>query len=468
MKKTLFFIQLIICLIVTVISVLIFNGSFNEHEAYYKMLQYFSILCFTIFLFTNPYPLISCYSFIIIFSYIYNCGQVWLMAFNVDFTYTSYLIDRYSYSDISYALLFFLIIISIIHLFGILFYKPDITKDDIDSKKSVLKLKENVALKYTGIIILVLCIIFLSYNDIKQIINAQILGYAESYTIGRDDKLLYALYHLFPLSIFILMLTIKENKTRQIVFWFAILRSVFLMLLIGNRGQYMSLICVLIVLKKAIDGKLNNKNNYLNYLSWLIILIIISSFVAASRNVTSNVLSINTFTDFIFTNNILVQFFQELGGTLVNTILVVINCPYSLDFGLGISYLGSLVSFIPFGSIIFENVVEYNDLGDVLNNYFHKGSGLGGSYIAELYFNFGWFSFIIAPLFGFTFSKISQKLNSCTIYEEKSALSTAIYAYTFYAILMFVRGNFYDIMVYARYLVYVLLLYFILRIILKK
>lgn len=103
---------------------------------------------------------------------------------------------------------------------------------------------------------------------------------------------------------------------------------------------------------------------------------------------------------------------QELGGTFINTILVIELCPTRLAFACGKSYLAALLQFIPLGSNLLPGMSEYANLGSLLNQYFAKGSGLGGSFIAELYFNFSWMSLILIPIFSYIVVRLDRVITN--------------------------------------------------------
>lgn len=463
--------QLAFCILLVYIT--LFNLSdFGDYKGYYNILQYLSIVSIAVFLITNRYKLISPYTFIIIFSYLYNCGQVWLMLFDVKLSYSSFTIDRYSYQNLAYALSYFLLAMNLIHLFGLISIKQNNADYYTAGETNMRTLNEdndrkNEALKYTGIVILILCMVFLTFNDVVQIITASKYGYAVSYAIGRNNKLIYALINLFPLSVIILMVTAKTKKVKNFVFWYAIIRSVLLMLLVGNRGQYIALVCTVILIKTFLKPR-EKKIRTTNYVVVGFILIFLASFVASIRNSPSLSLSPGYVIEYIINNNAVVALLQELGGTFVNIILVLNYCPISLPFGMGISYLGSFISFIPLASNFFPELIQYNDVGFMLNQYFHKGSGLGGSFLAELYYNFGWYSLIGMPILGVLFGKLFSIFEDDEMTLKQSAFKIVITTYTFYATLMYIRGNFYTITTYMRYLVYALILYYIILSVINK
>lgn len=463
-------IQLALCIMLAFLA-MVNNTNYTDYQSYYSILQYLSMASVIVFLLTNQCRFISPYTFIILFAYLFNCGQVWLSLFGIDFTESSYTIDRYTYQYLAYSLSYFLLAINIIHLFGLAAIKRNKGNNTAD-EINILTIKKddykkNLALTYTGILILILCIIFLTYNDIQQIIAASRYGSDLAYVIGRNDRFLYALINLFPLAIIILMVTVKTKKVRRLVVWYAIIRSVLLMILVGNRGQYIVLLCTIMLVNYSLYNQ-EGKRSFIKYAVIGFFLVFLVSFVAALRNAPTISLSSTFIINYMINHNAVVELLQEMGGTLVNTILVFMYSPSQLPYGMGISFLGSFISFFPLASRLFPELVQYIDLGLILNGFFFKGSGLGGSFTAELLFNFSWYSLFFMPFIGILFIKFSRIFNDKKILINQSSLKISIYSYMAYALMMYVRGNFYTIILYMRFLVYVLILYFLILAIVNK
>ena len=68
-----------------------------------------------------------------------------------------------------------------------------------------------------------------------------------------------------------------------------------------------------------------------------------------------------------------------------------------------------MITLVPGLRNVISQFNEYTDIGVICNTLFHKGASLGGSYFAELYYNFYGFSILLAPIFGFFFAKIDLK-----------------------------------------------------------
>jgi len=164
-------------------------------------------------------------------------------------------------------------------------------------------------------------------------------------------------------------------------------------------------------------------------------------------------------------NNFIVDILQEMGSTQVDLILLYDNTPDKLPYAVGKSFLGSFMSLVPGGELFISDMKNYVDLGSILNNYFHKGESLGGSYIGELYYNFGYVAFLLAPIIGCVFMIIEVSISNA---KPRSIMSQAMSIYLLYICLIYIRGQSYDLLFGLKIGFYVLVLNFIFKIIFKN
>lgn len=423
-----------------------------------KYVEWMALISIIVFFVTNTHKLVSAYTWIMLIAYVYQFGQLWLLLLGVSMPQSSYLITNFEVEHIISASWFFLILITLIHLFGTIFSR----EEDYDLKKihavpdEAVLYRKAKALEATGILFLFFCALVLTYNDVRQILAAEINGYVGAYHIGTDNGLIYMCMKIFPLCIAAMMCSEKKIIV-NIAFCYSMVRSLVLMLLVGNRGQYIAMIMLCLLLKLLGNHKIKTKQ--LVKLGILgILLVFLSSFVANTRDIVES--DSATLIKAIVDNNIMFQFLQELGGTMVDLIMVVDLSPDILDWGYGISYIGSFIVLIPKMSSLFPELTIYNSIGSVLNPFFSKGSGLGGSFCAEIYLNFGWLSILFTPLMGKLLSVMSYNIRK----NRNSPVTKRVFnAYMFFVTLMYIRGGILDFAVYLRYGFYFMLVYFLVK-----
>ena len=448
-----------------IILIVILFSLNSDKKSLIDFLSCISVISLSIFILEYRSNFVSCSVFSIIFLYLYNCGQLWLLSIGYKFKFTNYLITQFSTESIFDAVYYFIIIINAIQVFLSLSKGRDdrIDNDNIyNLKGDSSNTSEDKALIITTQSLYFLCLIILSYVDVSQIAVARIYGYSSAYTVGRDNSVAYMFIFLYPFLVSMMML-ISNVKLQKFAFYHGVIRSFIMMLLVGNRGQHIALLCMLYIFYYT---KQNEKKHSLAKKHWLTIvvglaLVLVAGYVANIRNVIGGRTS---FLDYLRDNNVFASILQELGGTVIDLILLINNCPAHIPWGKGISYVGGLLQYLPKMTSFFPELCKYNDLGAILNGYFAKGGGLGGSLIAELYFNFKWFAILVVPIYSFLLGKLDQIVKRRGV----SVLSKGICFYYIYISFMYTRYNFSDIATYTRFLTYFLIIYGIIKSIIKR
>lgn len=387
------------------------------------------------------FKVISPLNLFVVFSFLYNCGQVWLISMNIELTRNSFTIDRYSNATIITTLLIFQMFIILLNIGSSKVYTNKKT-----NKRSILQNRTSKrSLFKVGVIIFGVTASILLYNDLRQIILSLSLGtgnYADVYKIGRDNALIYTAIYLFPVGVFLSMLTAPSDRMEKIFAAYASVRSVLMMLIVGSRGTYIPMLLCIIVYYFI---KMKNKASKISPKYFIIIAIMLVgySYVSASRNFSSK-FEIGTFLTYMLNHNPFFDALQELGSTQDDIILIYDNTPNVLQYAAGKSYLGALISFVPGLDSILSEYSQYTDIGMICNTVFHKGESLGGSYFAEGYYNFSLGVLLLAPLIGFFVRRLDSNYNE--IFYSSDYFKSMATMYLFYTCQVFIRGQFNDIM----------------------
>ena len=116
--------------------------------------------------------------------------------------------------------------------------------------------------------------------------------------------------------------------------------------------------------------------------------------------------------------------------------------PDFVPFKYGISYLAGLTSIYPnTGGLLPSQVIkEYVYMYSFATNTMKYT--LGGSYIGELFVNFGWLSIVLSVFVGVFIGKTCKKLQNCFI--AGNWISIVPLLPIFYFGLLWVRGYFYS------------------------
>lgn len=394
----------------------------------------------------------SPYNIILILTYIYTCGQMWLVSLGVSLKKTSYLITYYDDQKVLEAVLITMLFICAINIFAVLISSSKYIAWKTTVTRSRNEIMEN-AWEYTGIAIGVVFAVTLMIYDIQQIIMARSTNsYAASYMVGRSNPVYYMASYAYPLPVFMILCTTKRPLLKKVVTLYAVGRPILMMLMVGSRSFYLPMLVAMFVYYLN-TSKRQVKWGKILFIGFIGILLY--SFVAATRN-TSGV----SITQYMIDNNFFVDFLQEMGGTIVCTILLTINCPKLLPYAWGKSYVGSILTLIPGLGSIAARYEDYINIAKILNKFFAKGSGLGGFYLSEFYYNFSMLGLVFMPIVAYAFVRISASCES--IKSSNSPIRASIAYYIFSLSMIYIRAEAYELFYGIKVIIIVMIVFYVL------
>lgn len=138
----------------------------------------------------------------------------------------------------------------------------------------------------------------------------------------------------------------------------------------------------------------------------LIWLFIFAYIVMTSFNAIADVrdqgmqLFTNSFTKNI-SDNVILDIMQEMGGTVYTPYLCIVKMGNDYEVALGSTYINALVMILPNINGKFNGLIIDSHFANLLNVKW-----IGGSYIGETYFNFGYFGIVVVFLIGIIIYKI--------------------------------------------------------------
>lgn len=413
---------------------------FRDPEKIFMVLSGFSIFTFILILMTSSEPVSSPYSLFMIVLFVYNCGQVWLNLFGVPIIAGNYTITRYSDSLLAASLLFFLLIVLSINICFILKTntKLRLRMDTmVDGREERASTNNNIIIIY--VIVLFVCLLY----DFGQYRIAASSGYAAALYARSDNELLYMCNCSFPFFAFLALRLNISKRQKIFVFITSALRYAMTTVLIGYRMQAISFVLSLIVLLYGIVDKKNKRK--------VTLLMIIGIFLAALLSiVAADMRRGQTSTGLWESYNVLIQ---ELGGTFTDLSIIIRDID-EIGAVYGLSYMCSVLYLIPFIGHIIPGMSKYVNLSSILYTRItiYGNSSLGGSMLAEFFYNFKWGAiFILAPIVGILFAKISNAIKD----EKSNPFRTAMLSYIFYIFLLYSRGNIGEVTIYIRCAVYI-------------
>jgi oligosaccharide repeat unit polymerase len=235
-----------------------------------------------------------------------------------------------------------------------------------------------------------------------------LFGHEAATGFGATVNVLYQFW--MPAALFLLAGS-RDSKTLASLAALAALLFAFANLAMGARGQA---IMALIALAWIYDGTVSKLSRKL-LLSGGLILLMLIPLIAATRDLRSgeHLAPSKLVEAFSLIDNPLVAATSEMGGTLLTVAHTIRLTPAVRDFDWGTSYLYALTTVVPNVGWDLHPAITHGLLGDWLVRTVEPetarlGGGLGYSFVAEAYINFGWIGAPIPlALIGFLIVRLS-------------------------------------------------------------
>lgn len=300
--------------------------------------------------------------------------------------------------------------------------------------------KEKRMILYLGILLFVITVVpsvLLQWKRLLVVWNGGI--YSQTRSVDSELGLFYYLTRFFPFSLVMIMLGIQDNKNRsRIVYLIAVAYEVVCMIS-GNRSlQLIAIIMYTFVYVSVIS------RTRLKFKTKAIILI--TAYVGAAvinvimkiRNFGLTQYDIRGLIVEAVKSNPLFLVIGEFGITQVTVSLAIANYPAFVPYKLGVSYLAGIFSWVlPITrSQWFKNATVF-----LYEFEFGNRLTLGGSYIGELFANFGWFGIVGAIFVGIFIGRTCSRIFACMKSENWSEFVPLLVL--FYFNLFWVRNFFY-------------------------
>lgn len=211
----------------------------------------------------------------------------------------------------------------------------------------------------------------------------------------------------------------------------------------GSRINTVILLIGTLYVQNMLFAKLTFKR-LLKYGGCAIILLLIltvvpvaRSYIGSSKSDSNSVIKDSI--EQVIDNNVIVSAISEAGFTFSATAVVVDKCPSDIEYKYGMSYVRALAYLLPNGMT--DNLyAKIGSADDRFKGYFNQyGSGIGSSFIAEAYWNFGYMSLIVIFIFGLLLGKLSGALDLAIL--NKNYIQIFILTFIFITVSFYVRSE---------------------------
>ncbi|MBQ7140958.1 MAG: O-antigen polysaccharide polymerase Wzy [Bacilli bacterium] len=439
-----------------------------------KVVSFMGIFLITFIVFTwykSYYRLLSPYLAFVVLLFLFLCGQTpfWLLNQSAGFRDLTVWMNLFNSMDLCNALIFSYLCISFLHTIVICSIDPKTKKTrtkNTTTKKIYHIIENREAYKNITIFGLILCLGFIgpyliTFFNQRNIIKT--VGYDMQYDtlLTGTSSFFTKIADFFPLGIITLVfawgnkneLNKKNFFIKRIILILLSLTYLMCELLLGQRtGVVLFVFALLFVIYKEKKIPINS----------LIFIGIGGLLLMAGLRIVGITRSGNVYNP-LDQSNPIVDFISDTGWNLMSLSEFQKIMPEVRNYGYGNSYIVSLLEVIP--NLNFWNVhpaYVYGNISQFLREYLGYSYGLGCTPVAEAYYNFGYFGFLIFLLWGLILIILNRK------FENNKDLISNYTVVLFIGILLksCVRSSFYA--VFRPFLLFILLPIIILKLLSNK
>ena len=243
------------------------------------------------------------------------------------------------------------------------------------------------------------------YYDLTYLIYTLRNGYS-----GSDiyfPQFINTLAFFADVAIMIELITCRNRKRETIIFAIVILYK-GIMMMSGHRQEAFVFIIVFSYLYFFVNRHrpINVKKTLYYFLIGYVAVVFIMT-VGELR--TSEFKSISVLVNTLSKNikgGFLANLFGEFGSAFTTLVKTVNDTPQMVNYGHGLSYVAGTCSVIP--TVAGRIPMLANKTAYILQ--YQNVSSLGGSFLGEFYYNFGWFGLIGMPVVGMFLGKVQKRL----------------------------------------------------------
>ena len=378
----------------------------------------FIIVCYIYLLYTTQrrYGFFNVFFMLLALSLFFYYGQHFVVLFDINHLYKineDSIISKILSDDV-YVKATYIVIISLLVMHAGFFCVKNTQKEWIIKPLNQKKLKSLRIAGWFGLLISVYPMIryqvslfalqmTLGYGGRRQLEgDADYLS-----TLGVSSLIIY-LADLFVPSLYALLIGYKGRKHKAIVYTL-IFAYLGINLVLGSRFMILKVIVVLLFIQfvwiSPPDKKMMKKLVVAG-----VVLVVIFSLLTKLRGMTSDSVSMSDAAEGVGISSVL----WETGITFTCVSTVLAYCPSKIDFTWGASVVGAFLQCLPepmrFG--YFDNHTLL--LSSIFSPLYYNSTliGFGSSFIAEGYWNFGYFLFLYMFLLGIVLAKMTKMLNT--------------------------------------------------------
>lgn len=411
---------------------------------------------------TTGVKLFSTSGIFVALSYAFHLGQVLIKGITNKYNFSFDVSMIISQDIYIYSMLFSLLFISLVSL-GIMLAKV-MKKNE---KKEEIPLDKVAMYKTTlllGWIILMFSLPIEIYYSITQLYTASQSGYIAALQVESSGILSQiGRFHIIGVALLIMGYSNKPYKSTLIFIVYSVY-SVVTMLSGIRIYPLISMIVLIYVLFRSKKKDVYLKTFMIFSIPVFFLAILLNTIADIREKGLSNINEITTSFLTSLNNNPLLDILEEFGATIYTVCLTILKVPVSVNYSHGIQFITGAVTVLPNINGIFTNV---ND-SLIYTKYFNVDA-LGGSYIGEFYYSFGYYSLLAAVVLGYIIQKFSYQFDFHLI--NSNFVKAAYYILPVFFLFLWVRGYYVGILrnsIWAACCIYFIYMFFVTFVVKEK
>lgn len=413
------YLNTIIMLLLSIIILLLTN--FLNHSLY--SIGLLAVFSYTIFLttwFIRYRVKLNFYTIFLLLTFMFYFGQFALLLINVPMNSGRTILDnRIPLQQLIETGVYIINSLTILQL-GVFIATRNISKYDVEIEKiqnmEYLNTSKLMNVKRIATIALALSLTPSLSIILENIYITMTQGYgaifqSAHYTQGGINNIRRFL-SLFTIPAFLLTLISYQNdkKLKMIQIIFGI--YLFLYFLSGSRMSGVMLLLILVLIVHYWYEPIKLKTGLI-YSALSLMLVMIVATISAIRNELyhqqNGMQMIKETVFYIWSSNPLYKILEEAGFTFLTTATVYTYSPSTIPFQYGMSYLNGILMLFP--NIFWEvHPAAAVNTDIIFSRFLTNYGGIGSSFIAEAYWNFGNFSLVFMLFFGILIGFITKSI----------------------------------------------------------
>lgn len=311
-----------------------------------------------------------------------------------------------------------------------------------NSKSTIEKSPEDreysrLCLRRACLIVFAICLIPTIITLGRNIILTQAIGYGARMTdsslqLSGAENVFGILAGITPFALLGLFVTRNHGEKKSII---AIMTYILVYMLQGSRITAFVLLMVVITLYFLLFSKSNLRTQLIQVGAVFVTIAIVFSFVSLGRGVLSSggdVLA--TFSK----SNPFVESIAEAGQTFTVTATVLSHTPQYVPFSNGRAFVAGIAYVLP-NALTGSVITQVPSVDETYSHFLVSYGGVGSSFVAEGYFNFGNWSLVLFFFYGIALAYMQRSIERAC--KEGDFVRLFAAAAAFMVAIFFVRSD---------------------------